>query len=267
MIDLSQIKYSVLDRPEVIHFLFHPRTETGGGLNTGPGKDILIPVEENIRVGGRFHTADASAPNILFFHGNGEIVSDYDGLGPVYNRLGINFLPVDYRGYGRSDGIPTVTAMMRDSHVILDFTRGRLRSEGFTGPLILMGRSLGSASVLELVYHYPDAVDGLIVESGFARAAPLLELLGIDIRAIGFEEKDGFRNVDKIAAFRGPTLIIHAQNDHIIPFSEGEALYNAAGASDKTLLKISGANHNDLMHVGFSEYMRAVKHLTDTVSR
>ena len=266
MIDIFQINYSVLDRPEVIHFLFHPRPEMGDGSNTGPGRDVMIPVEENIRVGGRFHIANTSSPNILFFHGNGEIVSDYDDLGPIYTRLGINFLPVDYRGYGRSDGIPTVTAMMRDSHVILDFTRDRLRSEGCTGPLILMGRSLGSASVLELVSHYPDAVDGLIVESGFAYAAPLLELLGIDIRAIGFEEKEGFRNLDKIAAFSGPTLIIHALNDHIIPFSDGEALYNAGSASDKTLLKIPGANHNDLMHVGFSEYMRAVKHLTDTVS-
>lgn len=267
MIDISQIEYPTLDRPEVIHFLFHPRPEMGGGSNGGDARDVMIPVEENIAVGGRFHMTAASGPNILFFHGNGEIVSDYDELGPIYNRLGINFLPVDYRGYGTSNGIPTVTAMMRDSHVIFDFVRKWLSSEGFAGPLLLMGRSLGSASVLELIFHYPDAIDGLIVESGFAYAAPLLELLGIDVRSIGFEEKTGFRNVDKIAAFTGPTLIIHARNDHIIPFSDGEALFASCASADKTLLKIPGANHNDLLHVGFSDYMRAVKTLTEQVSR
>lgn len=55
-----------------------------------------------------------NAPTLLFFHGNGEIVEDYDDIAQIYLKLGINFLPVDYRGYGRSTGSPTVTAMMRD---------------------------------------------------------------------------------------------------------------------------------------------------------
>ena len=68
---------------------------------------MLIPVEKDEVVGGRFHMAEKSAPNILFFHGNGEIVADYDDMGPLYNRMNISFLPVDYRGYGRSTGKPT----------------------------------------------------------------------------------------------------------------------------------------------------------------
>ena len=87
--------------------LFHPRPETGAVGSAGTGLDLLIPVEEDIRVGARFHIRDNTCPNILFFHGNGEIVSDYDDLGPMYNQLEINFLPVDYRGYGRSNGEPS----------------------------------------------------------------------------------------------------------------------------------------------------------------
>ncbi|MCK7515883.1 MAG: lysophospholipase [Desulfobacterales bacterium] len=84
--------------------------------------------------------------NILFFHGNGEIVDDYDDLGPFYNRLGINFLAVDYRGYGNSTGKPTTSAMLADCHVIFKFVNDWLREKGYTGALIVMGRSLGSAS-------------------------------------------------------------------------------------------------------------------------
>jgi len=270
----SKVDYSVLDRPEVLLFLFHPRTEPPGSAvqstdSTGMitvEQDILIPVEEDVVIGARFHMAERSGANILFFHGNGEIVADYDELGPVYNQLGINLLAVDYRGYGRSTGKPTVTAMMQDSHVIFEFVRNWLQQNNFLGPIILMGRSLGSASVLELAAAGGEFIGGLIVESGFAYAAPLLQLLGIDLEALGFEEEKGFRNIDKIRKFNEPTLIIHAEFDHIIPLSDGQALYNASPSADKAFLKIPGANHNDIFMRGLQEYLKAVKDIVERVN-
>ncbi len=257
------IDYGPLDHPSVLERLFHPRSEWVEATRSTSSEDLLIEVEEGVRIGARFHGVSKAAPTLLFFHGNGEIVADYDDMGPVYNRMSLNFLPVDYRGYGRSSGYPTVTAMMADSRAILRFARAWLAERGHSGALILMGRSLGSASVLELAAGEPDAVDGLIVESGFAYAAPLLRLLGIDPDAIGFREDAGFRNVDKIRSFRKPTLIIHAEFDHIIPFSDAEALYAASAALDKTLLKIPGANHNDLFLHGMTTYLAAVKSLAE----
>jgi fermentation-respiration switch protein FrsA (DUF1100 family) len=254
--------YSILDRPEILMFLFHPRPELHRPAGNSSAQDILITVEPGVDVGARFHMAANSGVNILFFHGNGEIVSDYDELGPVYNQMGINFLAIDYRGYGRSTGQPTVSAMMADCHVIFSFVKEWLATNNYAGPLVVMGRSLGSASVLELVQHYKNDIDGLIIESGFAHATPLLTLLGIDTEALGFKEEAGFRNIDKIRHFDKPTLIIHAELDHIIAYSEGEALYNGCAAPDKTLLKIPGANHNDIFMRGFTEYMTGVKALT-----
>ncbi|MCD6294294.1 MAG: alpha/beta hydrolase [Deltaproteobacteria bacterium] len=262
---IIETDYSGLDRPEILMNLFHPRSEwkqTGGGNG---GEDILIPVEDNIVVGARAYLCAKNAPTILFFHGNGEIVSDYDEPAPFYNRNGINFLPVDYRGYGRSTGQPTVTAMMRDCHRIFHFVKEKHAGAGYTGPLILMGRSLGSASALELAFHYSDKMDGLIIESGFAFSGPLLSLLGVDLGAMGLDEKADFENVSKIKTFFKPTLVIHAEHDHIIPFSDGQTLFDACPAHDKTLLKIPGANHNDILARGFSEYMTAVRSLANQI--
>ena len=275
MNDKTKPDYSILDRPEVLQFLFHPRPELApsgfqatdsAGLNPDE-KDILIPVEGEVQIGARFHMAEKSAANILFFHGNGEIVADYDALGPVYNQINTNFIAVDYRGYGRSNGKPTVTAMMRDCHVIFEFVQNWLKQNQFAGPIILMGRSLGSASVLELAATCGDSVDGLIVESGFAYAAPLLRLMGIDLEALGFKEESGFGNIDKIKTYHKPTLIIHAEFDHIIPFSDGEALYNVSPSPDKAFLKIPGANHNDIFMRGPQEYLAAVKNMVDRVTK
>ena len=265
MIDITKIDYALLDRPEILMYLFHPRPEFGRPEPVSGAKDIMIPVESEVAVGARFHLTGKSASNILFFHGNGEIVADYDDFGRMMNQLGINFLAVDYRGYGRSSGQPTVTAMMRDCHLVFDYVKKWLHKNNYPGPLVLMGRSLGSASVLELAMHYAADIDGLIVESGFAYAGPLLGLLGIAIYDIGFEEAKGFRNIDKIHTFRKPTLIIHAEDDHIIPFSDGEALFDACPAADKTLLKISGANHNDILMHGLKDYLAAVRKLTESL--
>jgi hypothetical protein len=273
MSDISKIDYSVLDHPGVLMFLFHPRPELSVSSRRSAeadgdlprATDVMIPVEKDVAIGARFHMKEKIGANILFFHGNGEIVADYDELGPVYNQMGINFLAVDYRGYGRSSGKPTVTAMMQDCHVIFAFVRKWLAQNKFPGPVVLMGRSLGSASVLELAGAYQNLVGGLIVESGFALAGPLLKLLGISLAALGFKENEGFRNIDKISHFDKPTLIIHAQFDHIIPISDGQALYDACPSADKTFVKIPGANHNDIFLRGLPDYLAAVQNLIDRV--
>jgi len=273
MKDISTIDYAALDRPEVLMFLFHPRPEPDVSSfqaaqlepRTAGREDIMIPVQEAIAIGARFHMAEKSGGNLLFFHGNGEIVADYDELGAVYNQMGINLLAVDYRGYGRSGGKPSVSAMMRDCHIIFHFVRRWLQQNNFNGPLLLMGRSLGSASVLELAAAYKNLIDGLIVESGFAYAGPLLTLLGIDFATLGFKEEKGFRNVDKIKNFDKPTLIIHAEFDHIIPYSDGQALHDASPSKTKKMLKIPGANHNDIFMRGLQEYLAAVKNIVETV--
>jgi hypothetical protein len=266
MNDVSQIDYSAFDRSEILRFLFHPRSEESispPGENT---KDFTIPVEDGLFIGARLHGSDKAAPVILFFHGNGEIVSDYDDFGPVYSDVGINFLPVDYRGYGRSTGSPTVTGMMRDCHEIFDYFKKWRNTHAYTGPLIVMGRSLGSASALELAESYQNEIDGLIIESGFAYFAPLLQLLGVNIHAMGIREQEGLRNIDKIRNFYKPARFIHAEYDHIIPFSDAQALFDGCPAQDKKLLKIPGADHNTIFYYGMKDYMRIIEEMVQTLT-
>jgi pimeloyl-ACP methyl ester carboxylesterase len=257
--------YSSLDRPDVLRAVFHPRPELGSTPADPNIQDHRIQVAKGIHVGARFHLSSKASANLLFFHGNGEIVADYDQLGPLYNRLGINFLAVDYRGYGLSNGQPTISSMLTDCHTILDFTSGLIGANGYTGPLVVMGRSLGSASALELASTRADKIDALIIESGFAFAIPLLRLLGVDPGILNFNEESGFDNLNKIRKYAGPTLLIHAENDHIIPFADAMALYRASGAQDKTLLKINDANHNDIFMRGLDDYLQTIQGLVGRI--
>jgi len=258
--------YSKLDQPEVLRILFHPRRETGPAAIPHNSVDIDIKVDEGVQVHARFYPASTEDPNILFFHGNGEIVSDYDEIGPYYNKYGMNFLAVDYRGYGRSTGTPTATSMLADSHIVLDAVKERLKSAGHSGPLVIMGRSLGSAAAIELVASHPDDVKGLIIESGFATTLPLLMRLGVDIAGLGITEEDGFRNVRKISTITKPTLIIHGQNDEIIPLHEAGILQAQSGARIKELQIVPGASHNTVIARAGEMYFSEIKRFVNKIS-
>ena len=267
MIDLTKINYPEVDRPEIRMLLFHPRPEWASPESVPGCHDVAVPLEEGLTLGAKFHLTEAGAPAILFFHGNGEIAADYNDLGQLYRRMGMHFLVFDYRGYGRSGGSPTITNMMRDCHGVFEYTRRFLSEQRFTGPLIVMGRSLGSAPALELASTYANEVSGLIIESGFAFTQPLLELFGFSMEKLGISEQDAFRNIEKIRAVEKPCLIIHGERDQLIPFAEGRALFDACKAKKKRLLMIQGADHNDLFYRGIEEYLQAVKELAQEAAK
>ena len=253
----------LLDRPEALAGLFYPRPDFAEDTPAN-AHELSIPVAEGVVVGARCHLADSEATTLLFFHGNGEIVRDYDDIGALYVERGINFIAVDYRGYGRSTGCPTASTMLADSHIVLDLVADWLRQQRFVGPLLVMGRSLGSASALELACHHSDRIAGLILESAFAHTGPLLRRIGVNLALLpGFEEDQGFRQLDKIRTFAKPTLVIHAEHDHLIPFADGQALYDASPAPDKHLLKIPRADHNTIFAVGLRPYLDSVESFAD----
>lgn len=239
--------FSKLDQPEILRALFHPRPEDACPAPSS-AVDLDIPVAAGVALAARFHpAAELSAPNILFFHGNGEIVGDYDEIGPMYTACGVSFLIADYRGYGRSSGQPTATTMLSDSHVVLREVKIWLAQEKRTGPLIVMGRSLGTACAIELAAAEESSIAALIIESGFALTMPLLLNLGVDVNALGFTEADGFRHAQKIGRVTQPTLILHAQHDELISPASAEILNANSGAKSKEFLIIPGAGHNDIL--------------------
>ena len=248
----------LLDQPEVSRALFHPRREYEVGPRQSGVHPVAFEVEPGLYIGGRLYAAGTEAPLILYFHGNGEIAADYDDLAPLYTRLGISLLVVDYRGYGTSGGQPTARHLLADAVVIFDRLGDVLLSKSLMpSRLYAMGRSLGSAAAIEVAGHAGDRLAGLIVESGFADTFALLARLGLRVRDAD-EARDGFGNAAKMSRINTPTLVIHGQNDVLIPASEGQELYRRSAAADKHLVLIPGAGHNDLLWVGRTAYFEAI---------
>jgi alpha-beta hydrolase superfamily lysophospholipase len=253
----------MMDRPEILYRLFFPRRESD--LTDVPNAvTIRIEVGEDVSIGCRFYPVRTDGPNILYFHGNGETVPDYDYEAPVYGERGLNLFVADYRGYGFSDGEPSCSAMIRDSHPIFHGFTDLLAERGFAGPLFVMGRSLGSAPAVEVAYHHQGDLKGLIVESGFASGRNQFKRLGVSDLFDGVENPIGFGNDVKIREVTIPTLIIHGEHDTIIPASEGHALLTLSGATKKSSLFVARAGHNDLMVEALDAYMSALQKFVES---
>ncbi len=250
--------YTKLDQPEVLATIFYPEKCSKTVLPEN-AENIDIEVAEDIVIGCRFYIHDKSSPNILFFHGNGEKVCDYDEIGPMYNAAGMNFLVVDYRGYGWSNGTPTVTNMLGDAEVLFQETRNWLSYNQFSGAFFLMGRSLGSVPAIDLAKNHEDDIRGLILESAIADTMPLAKNLGLELESIDFTEEDGFRNLQKIEEVSKPTFIFHGARDELIPAAEAEKLQAHSGARSKEFVIIPGAQHNTMIAVGGRLYFETIK--------
>ncbi len=252
----EQADYSLLDQPEVLSFIFFPRKDvTEAPANAS---DHLIPVDKDVSISCRFYVHSQRAPSFIYFHGNGEVVSDYDHIAPIYNQLGINLFVADYRGYGASRGRPTFSSMIADATVIFKAFVDILDENHYKNDIFVMGRSLGSAPAIEIVYHHQEQLKGLVIESGFASIINLLLYLGLPTESLGLKDIE-FPNLTKMRTITIPTLIIHGEYDSLIPPTEGKALFENAASRNKNLVIIPDAEHNDIMLVGMERYFKAIK--------
>ena len=243
---------SIFDSDEFNQNLFFPRSDN----STVPdgAYDIFINVENNCNVHARCYKNSEAKFTILFFHGNGEIVSDYNLLAEHFIKLGCEFIVCDFRGYGRSDGVPTLKSTLIDASTIYCYLRD---NKFFKKNVCVMGRSLGSASAIEICSRVPE-ITCCIIESGYADPIPLVERRGLNITNITVEENALFNNSEKIRSVKCPILIMHGQIDSLISPEEAKLNYKNVPSKNKRLVILKGVGHNDMMMAENNEYFTSL---------
>jgi hypothetical protein len=255
--------YSKIDTPDVLSYVFYPRDEFGPCPKYA--FDHFIPVADSVALHCRFYKQEDSWPWILYFHGNGEVVSDYDEIAIFYFKYKLNLVVVDYRGYGKSNGTPTVADMSVDAHKVYESVTATLKERNLRDDLWVMGRSLGSVSALEIAYKQGSQINGLIIESGLPSISSLIVRHGIATPDMNLDAITR-ECLDMVKMITVPVLIIHGEYDTLVPPDEAETILENIGSSNKDLLMIPGATHNDIMFVGLRQYMEAIRKFVDTTS-
>lgn len=230
---------------------FPPRYPEGFAAPEAGGllpEEVWVRAADGVRLNGYFLAARGSSKALLWFHGNAENI----GMGwerlRALERLGVNILAVDYRGYGKSEGSPDEAGVYRDGEAAYRYLA---ESRGFDPKnIFIYGHSLGGAVAVEIASRH--ASGGLVVESSFT-SLPAMARHIYHFPGAGYFARSRFDSLAKIARVRAPVLVIHGTQDDVVPFEMGRKLYEAA-REPKTFYPIEGARHDDPYIVGGQAY-------------
>jgi pimeloyl-ACP methyl ester carboxylesterase len=178
-------------------------------------------------------------------------------VAPIYHQFGLNLCVADYRGYGASGGVPSFSSLISDAYPVLDWFHDVLDGGAFTGPRFVMGRSLGAHPALEIAARRPERLSGVIIESGAGNLRRLLRYVGGD-QADHAATELVERHARKIGSIQLPMLVIHGAEDELIPVEHVIDLHDSLRTTEKEILIIPGAGHNDIMWVGLRQYFEAL---------
>lgn len=216
-------------------------------------KEVTLTASDGIKINGwHLPSATSNAPTLLFFHGNAGNISDRGEKLTVFHRLNANVLIIDYRGYGRSEGIPNELGTYRDALAAYDYLTKTLKQAPNT--IIVYGESLGSAIAVELATQKP--VGGVVLEEPFTSIGDVGHKM-FPFLPVRWLVRNKYDNLKKIGRINAPLLIFHSRQDEIFPFDFAEQLFDGAH-NPKHLIELHGS-HNDAFAVSIDLYRESLK--------
>lgn len=218
------------------------------GLQT---EDIWFNAQDGTRLHGWYCPCEKARAVVLFLHGNaGNLSYRANRIAALQSDLRVTTFIFDYRGYGRSEGQPTVDGVLQDARAARKTLASRAGID--ESQIVLLGESLGGAVAVSLASD--KGARGLVLESTFSSLA--------DVAAYHYPQlawlvpTGKLDSVAIIGRYPGPLLQCHGDADATIPFASGEKLFTAA-AGKKQFVRIPGGDHNDPLPASYFEQLNA----------
>ena len=181
-------------------------------------------------------------PPILYSHGNGGNLRGWSQhVAEIQRRIPVSILIYDYRGYGRSEGEPTVPGVLDDARTASVWLCERERCR--PDEIVYYGRSLGGGVAVRMASEMDAA--GLVVESSFASVSAMVrQTVPLLPFPASWLVRSDLHSVENIRRYEGPFLQSHGDGDRLIPYEQAQELYRAA-PGPKRFVTIPGGDHND----------------------
>ncbi|NOZ08543.1 MAG: alpha/beta hydrolase [FCB group bacterium] len=201
-------------------------------------EDVELKTDDHVTLNGWYLPNENSNRVILYCHGNAGNISDRLDHLKLFHDLGFNIFIFDYRGFGKSTGRITERGTYYDAAMAWQYLRlvRNFKSEN----IIIYGRSLGASVAAWLAAQQNPSA--LIIESAFisiqALGTKLYPFLPVSLLTrYSYDTREYLKRVNC------PVLVIHSDEDEIIPFTHGKDLFkNISGK--KMFLKISGSHNS-----------------------
>jgi uncharacterized protein len=200
-------------------------------------QDIYFKSSDDLTLHGWFFRAQASAKGtILVLHGNAENLSTHVNSVLWLIPQGFNIFIFDCRGYGRSEGKPSISGVHQDAEAALETVLNMPETKG--GKIVVLGQSIGGAIAVYTVAHtvHRNKIAALVIDSAFASYRLIArEKLGDVFLTWPFQYPLSYLVSDSYSPIRHikdvypvPILVLHGTDDPVVPEHHGRMLFEAA---------------------------------------
>ncbi len=191
-------------------------------------------------------------PVIVYFHGNAGTIADRDYKVAPWHAAGYGIWLTGYRGFGSNPGKPSEQGLYNDARAVFV----ALKEEG-VGPdrIFVYGESLGTGVATQMAMELADAgtlLRGLVLEAPFT-SMPAAAQEHHPYAPAKWLVRDRYDNLSKIAKIKTSLMIVHGDQDRVLPQHHGRSLFDAA-KKPKIARWLPGAGHTNLCDFGACQY-------------
>ena len=236
-------------------FTFYPDRTTILTESQIPGiaSEIWISTSDGESIQSFLFREESDTPRslVIYFHGNaGNLYYRFDAairLTELYQDV----LLVSYRGYAKSTGSPSEEGIYIDGRSSIHYAINTLgyRERDIT----ILGRSLGSAVAVQVAQH--KQFKGIILVTHFTSGKDMASAMGLGL--FKFLAGNSYNTLERINNLQCPLLIIHGDEDEVVPYQMGKTLFQTYQGKKK-MVTIRNGRHNNLIDVDSELYWDAI---------
>jgi hypothetical protein len=176
---------------------------------------------------------------VVLYHGNAGNISGRAIKARAFLERGYGVYMCEYRGFGGNSGFPSEQGFYKDARSALKW----LEAQGYSpSQFVIYGESIGSGAAVQMALEIQPK--SLILEAPLSSAIDVARMrypwLPVDLLL-----KDRFENAAKIDKIHASLLIVHGDEDTVVPIILSQKLFNLAH-HPKEYVTVNGGAHSDL---------------------
>lgn len=230
--------------------MFFPSPYPAGDWSTS-ADEVSFTAADGVRLHGWWFRGSSGAPLLIWFHGNAGNITGRKPMAEELAARGVSVLLFDYRGFGKSDGSPSESALYRDALGAYDFA---VASGVSPDDIALYGESIGGPYAAYVAKER--RVRSVIIESSFPSLAALGNALYRPL-PLGWTAPFAMRTAEWLNQAGRPVLVLHGRRDAVIPYALGKRLYDELRVP-KEMLTCESAGHCEIPVVDSARYYERV---------
>ncbi|NIA08850.1 MAG: hypothetical protein GWP10_03565 [Nitrospiraceae bacterium] len=251
MVEIGQL--TQLDRPEILSVLLPHKGKEGSYIGS-ESETLKVISEDGTEIHSRVFLGRPGEPHILFFPAEYDTESSISELASGLGKFGISLISMDYRGCMGSAGEPSISALPQDAEAFYQVVKDWYTKAQRTGPLVFMGRSLGTAVALDLASRHVKDSLALILESAFDSTEGFLSGKGIS-----FSGEDLFSPRAKMLKYHKAVLFIHSHRDQVVSINAIDCLLAESRSNATQLQIVPSGCREDIMEKAGDIYFSVIR--------